>query len=133
MSRISTTKLQSNLASIAEDLFTELTPEMAEIIDGGASFAEGLSFTNFQHTEAELYVPPGGNISITTDTVSSLGYSLFNASIYNLDTGASNAKTVNIGENKVTSWTNVRGGNYAILFEDPDNDLISGSVIVSYT
>ena len=108
-----------------EQLFTELTPEEAAVVEGGrANFTEHVSFDVTDQTRS-FTVSPGGTIRLDTANISNPSRSqfYFDASIYNLRTGNENKKRVYYGQTADTVWTDVRGGNdkYVIKFYD-DND-----------
>lgn len=138
MSNIDTMNSKSNLNCISDELFTELTPEAAEVIQGGEAIrldainqSQTLTTGNFENT---FLVDPGGDITLSTiNTKSSLGYKKFSATILNVGTNASNTKTVDIGVNQTTTWTNVNGGEYKLILQDPDEDTITGDAFFTYT
>ncbi|WP_026734196.1 hypothetical protein [Fischerella sp. PCC 9605] len=116
-----------------EQLFTELTPEEAAVIEGSGAFVEDIRFDTYDTTRS-FYVPPGGDIILTSTTQSGKNNRLFTASIRNLKTNNTNAKTVRVGRGIRTEWKGVRGGNYKIDFRDTkDGVFVSGRANVSYT
>ena len=140
MSNIDTMKPQSNLICLADDLFTELTPEAAEVFQGGGSlydsdvsFYYGREYLNRSNGTNIVAGSVGGTITLTTNLSSSKNYNWFKATIVNTKTGAKNTKNVRIGDGVKTTWTGVRGDSYQIYLTDNNTDLISGSASVSFS
>ena len=115
-----------------EQLFTELTPEAAAVVEGGASFSENVRVDSYDRTRI-FNVRPGGTIKLTSNTKSSKSNRSFAAIIRNVDTNNSNGKVASVGKD-TTTWTNIRGGRYVIDFrDDKDGVFVTGNIKVNYT
>jgi hypothetical protein len=115
-----------------EPLFTELTPEAAAVVEGGASFNSPVKFDNLL-TSREFNVRPGGTIKLISDTKSARSNPNFTARIRNVNTNNSNEKEVSVGKD-TTTWTDIRGGKYVIDFrDDKDGVFVTGNIKVDYT
>ncbi|MBW4602370.1 MAG: hypothetical protein KME29_23095 [Calothrix sp. FI2-JRJ7] len=112
-----------------EQLFTELTPEEAAVVEGGASFTENIKIDPYDRTRI-FNVRPGGTIKLFSNTESALGNRDFGAIIRNVDTNNSNGKIASVGRD-TTTWTDIRGGRYVIDFRD--SQLVTGNIRVDYT
>lgn len=97
-----------------EQLFTELTPEAAAVVEGGASFTENIKIDPYDVTKV-FHVRPGGTIKLFSNTKSAPSNRTFGAIIRNVDTNNSNGKEANVGRD-TTTWTDIRGGRYVIDF-----------------
>jgi len=120
-----------------EQLFTELTPAEAAVVEGGGSFSSSVNFDDKQTTRS-FTVRPGGSIILSSDTHNDIYGSVttnttFYAAIRNVNTGNKNEKVVDVGAD-TTTWTNVVGGTYVIDFRDlKDNIFVHGPITVSYS
>jgi hypothetical protein len=120
-----------------EQLFTELTPAEAAVVEGGGSFSSSVFFDD-KETTRSFNVRAGGSIILSSDTHNDYyGWSRFNPSFYaairNVNTDNKNEKAVDVGK-RTTTWTNVRGGTYVIDFRDlRDNIYVHGPITVSYS
>ncbi|KYC41098.1 hypothetical protein WA1_23575 [Scytonema hofmannii PCC 7110] len=119
-----------------EQLFTELTPVEAAVVEGGKDFRGTLNFDEDQKT-GRFKVSPNATIKLFTNTYNSGGRSSdnpdFYAAIRNVDTNNKNEKLVSVGED-TTTWTNVRGGTYVIDFRDrADRIYVAGEIKVTYS
>ena len=112
-----------------QQLFTELTPEAAAVVEGGASFSENIRINPYDRTRI-FNVRPGGTIKLFSNTTSAPGNRNFGAIIRNVDTNNSNGKLASVGRD-TTTWTDIRGGRYVIDFRD--NKLVTGNIRVDYT
>ena len=72
-----------------EPLFTELTPEAAAVVEGGASFNSTVNFDTLLTSRA-FNVRPGGTIKLISDTKSARSNPNFAAIIRNVNTNNSN-------------------------------------------
>lgn len=117
-----------------EPLFTDLKPEEASVVEGGAYFKSTVSF-DASLSSRKFYVKPGGNIflSATTKNSSSKNNKLYGVKVFNTDTRKSTPiKYLNVG-NDSERWRGMQGGNYKLIFEDtPDFNAVNGSILVSY-
>lgn len=141
MSNIDTMNSKSNLDCIADELLNELTPDAAEVIEGGGylydsdvSFYYGEEYLNGSNGSNIVTGSVGGKITLRTN-LSSDKYSraFFYATIYNTNTEASSTKKVYTGSGVKTTWTGVKGNSYKIYFTDNSSDKISGSASVSFS
>jgi nickel-dependent lactate racemase len=120
-----------------EQLFTELTPAEAAVVEGGGSFTDTVYFDEKQTTQ-RFSVRPGGSIILSSNTHndyygSSTINPTFYAAIRNVNTGNKNEKVVDVGAD-TTTWTNVIGGTYVIDFRDLNDEIyVHGPVTVSYS
>ena len=119
-----------------EQLFTELTPAEAAVVEGGGSFTDYIQFDDKVTTQS-FYVKPGGTINLISNTYNSSKTFTQNPTFYaiirNVDTKATNKKEAYVGLD-TTTWTNVIGGNYVIDFRDlKDGNNVFGDVKVSYS
>ncbi len=119
-----------------EQLFTELTPAEAAVVEGGGSFYSIVDFDYTQSTKS-FFVKPGGTINLISNTFNSSKSDSQNPTFYaiirNVDTGNTNKKGAYVGLD-TTTWTDVRGGNYVIDFRDlKDGNYVYGDVKVSYS
>jgi hypothetical protein len=115
-----------------KQLFTELTPEAAAVIEGGASFSEHVRFDGYDRTRV-FNVRPGGTIKLFSNTKSAPSNKSFGAIIRNVDTNNSNGKVASVGRD-TTTWTDIRGGRYVIDFrDDRDGVFVTGKIKVDYT
>lgn len=112
-----------------EQLFTELTPEAAAVVEGGKSFSENIRIDPYDRTRV-FNVRPGGTIKLFSDTKSAPSNRDFAAIIRNVDTNNSNGKIASVGKD-TTTWTDIRGGRYVIDFRD--DKLVTGNIKVDYT
>jgi hypothetical protein len=115
-----------------KQLFTELTPEAAAAVEGGASFSENVNFDSYEKTRV-FNVRPGGTIKLFSNTKSAPSNKSFAAIIRNVNTNNSNGKVASVGTD-TTTWTDIRGGRYVIDFrDDKDSVFVSGGIKVDYT
>ncbi|MCC5626992.1 hypothetical protein LC613_01850 [Nostoc sphaeroides CHAB 2801] len=115
-----------------EQLFTELTPEAAAVVEGGGSFKSTVNFDTFL-TSRSFNVRSGGTIKLITDTKSARSNQSFGVIIRNVNTNNSNGKLASVGKD-TTTWTNIRGGKYVIDFrDDKDRVFVTGNIRVDYT
>ncbi|MEC4819101.1 MAG: hypothetical protein SAK29_38385 [Scytonema sp. PMC 1069.18] len=116
-----------------EQLFTELTPTEAAVVEGGKGFAETVYFDASDSTRS-FTVSDGGTIELFTNTYNIGGSNpTFYAAIRTVSTGRKNEKAVSVG-NDTTRWTNVKGGTYVIDFRDrEDNIYVYGPIGVYYS
>jgi len=120
-----------------EQLFTELTPAEAAVVEGGGTFSKDVFFDD-KDTTQRFYVRPGGSIILSSNTHNDyFGSATINTSFYaairNVNTGNKNEKVVDVG-NDTTTWTNVIGGTYVIDFRDRKDDIyVHGPITVSYS
>lgn len=121
-----------------EPLFTELTPEAAAAVEGGAkaNFREDVKFDFFRSTRS-FNVRPGGGIKLYTNTGSPPSNPSFKAAVRNVKTGKSTpTEIVQIGGGTfplLTEWTNMRGGTYKIDFVDTKDGInVNGVINVEY-
>ena len=120
-----------------EQLFIELTPVEAAVVEGGKSFSESALF-DYRQTTQQFEVKPGGTIELNTNTANYIfGSATFNPTFYaairNVKTGNKNEKVARVGKD-TTKWTNVRGGTYVIDFRDrKDDTVVAGAIGVSYS
>jgi hypothetical protein len=117
-----------------EQLFTDLTPEAAAVVEGGGSFSSNINFDSYLSTRS-FYVRPGGSIALLSRTKSSRDNLFFNAAVRNVNTGNSTPpKSVRVGNGIITRWTGMRGGTYKIdLTDTKDNIYVSGRIGVGYS
>lgn len=119
-----------------EQLFTELTPEAASVVGGGATIGVDLNFDSFVTTKSSFTVSKGSKITLLTytkNTGEKNPNSLFKATLRNLNTGATSLKNVKVGEGTAT-WTSGKGGTYKIDFTDtPDGTFVTGNGTISYS
>jgi hypothetical protein len=121
-----------------EQLFTDLKPEKASVIEGGAYFKTKVDFDNWQFSRP-FYVRPGGNIFLSASTKnssSSIRNLFYSVKVVNANTGnATSAKFLRVG-NDSERWRGMRGGTYRLLFEDKggeyDGNDVEGPILVSY-
>ncbi len=119
-----------------ELLFTELTPDAAAVVEGGAgidSFGSTIKFDT-SLSSRPFYVRPGGGITLVTSTKSSKNNRFFNAIIRNVNTGNTTPrKSVRVGNLITTQWNKIRGGTYRIDFKDTkDGIYVTGTIGVAY-
>jgi hypothetical protein len=120
-----------------EQLFTELTPAEGAVVEGGKSFTADIILDD-KFTTQQFQVSPGATIkldSLTNNFEKPISSNPnFSAIIRNVNTGRTTPpKTVNVGKD-TTTWTNLRGGTYAIDFRDSkDNIYVVGGIDVSYS
>ncbi|MDZ8238730.1 hypothetical protein [Nostoc sp. ChiQUE01b] len=115
-----------------EQLFTELTPEAAAVVEGGGSFKSTVKFDTFLTSRA-FNVRSGGTIKLTSNTKSAKSNPSFAAIIRNVNTNNANGKVASVGKD-TTTWTNIRGGKYVIDFrDDKDGIFVTGNIRVDYT
>ncbi|MGL5880402.1 MAG: hypothetical protein ACRC2V_21865 [Xenococcaceae cyanobacterium] len=124
----------NTLTNLNKELFTELTPTEAAVIEGSgrSSFTEYEKFDYFDQTQS-FNVVSGGNITMSSKITGQSGKH-FSATVVNTATGnKTNKKRVNYGQDS-TGWTNMKGGNYIIEFTDErDSAFASGYVVVDYS
>ncbi len=120
-----------------EPLFTELTPEAAAVVEGGAgigSFGANVNFDTYLPTRS-FSVRPGGDIALASYTRSGANNPSFTAAVRNVNTGnvTKPAKSVRVGNGIITTWTGMRGGTYSIDLRDTkDNVYVVGRIGVGY-
>lgn len=118
-----------------EPLFTDLTPEAAAIVEGGASFQAPVKFDS-SLTTRRFSVRSGGNIYLVNDTQG--GDDLYiKATVRNVNTGKkTSTKSVRglvDGRGGVVEWTGMRGGTYVIdLSDTKDGKYVTGKIGVGY-
>ncbi|MGF2033874.1 MAG: hypothetical protein RMZ43_000855 [Nostoc sp. CmiVER01] len=119
-----------------ELLFTELTPEAAAVVEGGAGIDSFGSTINFDTSlsSRSFNVRPGGGITLVTSTKSGKNNRSFNAIIRNVKTGNTTPpKSVKVGNSITTQWDKIRGGTYKIDFKDTkDGIYVTGTIGVAY-
>jgi len=121
-----------------EQLFTELTPAEAAVVDGGDVFSENLFFDQSESTRTFTNVKSGGIIELATDTYNypfSASNPNFKATLKNLTTGKTYPRTLKVGKASA-KWTNIGGGSnrYVINFTDSnDNIYVGGTAAVYYS
>ncbi len=118
-----------------EQMFTELTPEAAALIEGAGAFVEDISFSYASPDRTDsFYVPPGGNIKLISNTISGKNNPSFSVSVRNVNTGNSTPKKVAKVGNATTEWTGMRGGTYQLRFtEATRGNYVSGTASVIYS
>jgi hypothetical protein len=126
------TTLTNNLN---EQLFADLKPEEASVVEGGAYFKTTVDFDESLPSRP-FYVRPGGNIFLSAFTKNSRSSSpnrFYSVKVVNTNTGRSTPlKYLKVG-NDSESWRGMRGGTYKLLFEDKrDGNDVEGSILVSY-
>lgn len=119
-----------------EQLFTDLTPTQAAVVEGGAvkTFGEAVDFDFFRSTRS-FKVRPGGSITLASSTRSAPSNPSFDVAVRNVKTGKSTpAERVPNRINRVsTGWTNMRGGTYKIDFVDTKDGInVTGGIAVTY-
>lgn len=116
-----------------EQLFTELTPAEAAVVEGGATFVSSVDFDDIE-TSLRFNVRAGGTITLRSSTKNSRSIRRnpeFGAVIINLASGNKSSKVVKVGSNVTTKWTNVRGGDYVIEFRDTrDGVRVAGGITI---
>jgi hypothetical protein len=125
-------KNMNTLTNLNKELFTELTPTEAAVIEGSGSFTANMKFDDFDKTQS-FEVVPGGNITMSSKITGQSGKH-FSATVVNIGTGnKTDKKRVNYGQD-ITGWTNMKGGNYVIqLTDEKDSAVASGEIAVDYS
>lgn len=133
MSKIDTINSRSNLNCIADELFTELTPEAAEVMDGGGNLSASFTFQEAPISVGTIVGPKKGTVSLATNTFSnrySTGY--FQAYLVNTDSKKTTSeKEVDLGLDS-TVWTGLKGDSYQVFLKDNSNDIVSGSIEANF-
>lgn len=121
-----------------EPLLTDLAPEAAAVVEGGAkaNFREDVKFDFFRSTRS-FNVRRGGGIKLYTNTGSAPSNPSFKVAVRNVKTGKSTpAEIVQVGGGTfplLTEWTNMRGGAYKIDFVDKKDGInVNGVINVEY-
>ena len=143
MSKIDTMNSKSNLSCIGDKLFTELTPETAEVVQGGAVVLDGNVNFDFRLTSSEFRNAIGTKIAVKLDTHAegaiNANNNFFTVTLqrknirrFRPDTWTdvgSKAFRINGGGNH--TWGNLGNNTYRLQFTDvKDFKRIVGSVTV---
>jgi len=115
-----------------EQLFTELTPAEAEIIEGGESFTSTVDFDTYLLSRP-FSVPNGQDVFLGAN-VRGGDNGRYSARLLRVDTQPDQGRgtrTLTVGSDS-TIWRNQPGGRYRIAFRDrADGRFIRGSVRVA--
>ena len=133
----------TTLTNLNQQLFTKITPEVAEVIGGGGYLRDSFFyFWNGEHflrddKSGDIIVKgsTNGNITLTTNTYSDSNYSNseFSATIINTKTNNKDRKVVRVGQGVDTTWTGLVGDSYAISLTDKSPDLVTGSAWFTFS